>query len=81
MIVYGCGMSDGNKHNHNDLPILLAGSGGGTIDSGRHLRYPQETPLTNLYVSMLGRVGVQIVDFGDSTGTLDQLNARLPHLP
>ncbi|MEO2047357.1 MAG: DUF1552 domain-containing protein [Pirellulales bacterium] len=81
MIVYGCGMSDGNKHNHNDLPILLAGSGGGTIDSGRHLRYPQETPLTNLYVSMLGRVGVQVGNFGDSTGILDQLNARLPHLP
>jgi len=79
MIVYGSGISDGNKHNHDNLPILLAGGGGGTLDSGRHVRYTQETPLTNLYVSLLNRVGAQVEQFGDSTGPLDQLNVRLPH--
>jgi hypothetical protein len=78
MIVYGSGISDGNKHNHDDLPILLAGRGGGTLDSGRHVRYQQETPLSNLYVSMINRVGVQVEQFGDSTGHLDQLNVSLP---
>ena len=78
MIVYGSGMSDGNKHNHEDLPILLAGRGGGTIDTGRHVRFPQETPLANLYVAMLHRLGVPIDEFGDSTGELDQLSVGLP---
>ena len=71
MIVYGSGISDGNRHNHDDLPILLAGKGGGTIKPGRHVKYPKETPLTNLYVSMLDRMGVQVDSFGDSTGRLD----------
>ncbi len=78
MIVYGSGMSDGNRHNHEDLPVLLAGGGGGTIDSGRHVRYPRETPLTNLYVSLLERVGVATEQFGDSTGPLERLNLHLP---
>ena len=58
MIVYGSGISDGNSHAHDDLPILLAGKGNGTIKTGRHIRFPKETPLTNLYVSMLERMGV-----------------------
>ena len=78
MVVYGSGMSDGNKHTHEDLPILLAGRGGGTIDTGRHVRFPQETPLANLYVAMLHRLGVPIDEFGDSTGELDQLSVGLP---
>ena len=57
MIMYGSGLSDGNRHNHDDLPILLAGRGGGTISAGRHRRYPKETPLTNLYLAMLDRMG------------------------
>ena len=48
MLVYGSGLSDGNSHQHHDLPILLAGGGGGTLKSGRHVRYPDETPMTNL---------------------------------
>ncbi len=60
MIVYGSGISDGNRHNHDDLPILLAGKGSGTIKTGRHVRFPRETPLTNLYVAMLDRMGVQV---------------------
>jgi Protein of unknown function (DUF1552) len=73
MIVYGSGNSDGNRHNHDNLPILLAGKGGGTLTTGRHLVYPRETPITNLYLSMLERVGVQVDTFGDSTGKLTNL--------
>ncbi len=74
MIVYGGGISDGNAHNHDDLPILLAGKGGGTLKSGRHIRYPRETPLTNLYVSMLDRMGAKVDSFGDSNGSLTNLD-------
>jgi hypothetical protein len=73
MIVYGSGISDGNAHNHENLPILFAGKGGGTIRTGRHLRYPRETPLTNLYLAMLDRMGVPADSFGDSTGQLPGL--------
>jgi hypothetical protein len=71
MIVYGGGISDPDRHNHDDLPILLAGRGGGTVKSGRHLVLPGETPLTNLYLSMLERFGVSAERVGDSTGKLD----------
>ncbi len=73
MIVYGSGNSDGNAHNHDDLPILVLGKGGGTLKTGRHVRYPKETPLTNLYLSLLDRVGVSLPSFGDSTGRLTSL--------
>jgi hypothetical protein len=71
MIVYGSGLSDGNRHNHDELPILLAGRGGGSISAGRHVRYPKETPLTNLYLTMLDRVGVVMPRFSDSRGKLE----------
>jgi hypothetical protein len=70
LLVYGSGISDGDRHNHDDLPILLAGKGGGTLKTGQHLRYPRETPLTNLYLVLLNRLGVAIDSFGDSTGRL-----------
>jgi hypothetical protein len=70
MIVYGSGIGDGNRHNHDDLPVLLAGGGSGTIKTGQHIRYPRETPLTNLYVSMLTLIGARIDRIGDSTGRL-----------
>jgi len=73
MIVYGSGIGDGNRHNHDQLPIALLGRGGGTIDAGRHLTYPRETPLTNLYVSLLARVGASVPSHGDSTGPLPDL--------
>src|SRR5579883_1742248 len=73
MIVYGSGISDGDRHNHDDLPILLAGKGGGTIQPGRHLKYDQQ-PLNNLYLSMLDRMGVTIDRHGDSTGRLPRLD-------
>jgi hypothetical protein len=73
MLVYGSGISDGNRHNHDDLPILLAGKGGGTIQPGRHVVYPRRTPLNNLYLSMLERVDVKIPALGDSKGRLNGL--------
>lgn len=72
MIVYGSGISDGNRHNHDDLPILLVGKGGGTIKPGRHIKYSPQ-PLNNLYLSLLDRVGVRVDRHGDSTIRLDQL--------
>lgn len=74
MIVYGSGISDGNRHNHNDLPVLLAGGGGGTIKTGRHLIYKDRTPLNNLFLCMLDRMGAPTDSFGDSTGKLDRLD-------
>jgi Protein of unknown function (DUF1552) len=73
MIVYGSGISDGNSHLHDELPILLAGKANGTIKTGRHIRYADATPLTNLYVALLDRMGVNVGGFGDSTGTLNLL--------
>jgi hypothetical protein len=74
MIVYGSGISDGNAHNHNDLPVLLTGRGGGTLATGRHVRYPKDTPMTNLYLSMLERMGVPTERLGDSTRPLSNLS-------
>lgn len=74
MIIYGSGISDGNRHNHNDLPILLAGRGCGKILPGRHVRYADETPLTNLYISMLERFDTPVEKVGDSTGALPGLS-------
>mgnify|MGYP000855402801 CR=1 FL=1 len=73
LLVYGAGISDGDRHNHDDLPILVAGKGGGSLRTGRHLVYDANTPMTNLFVSMLGRVGVPIERLGDSTGPLREL--------
>lgn len=71
MIVYGSGIGDGNRHNHDDLPVLLAGKAGGTIKTSRHLKINQSTPLNNLYLSMLDRIGTSPDRLGDSTGHLD----------
>jgi hypothetical protein len=73
MIAYGSGNSDGNSHNHDDLPILVAGSGCGTIKPGRHIRFDKETPISNLWVSMLNRMDVDVAKLGDSTGELTGL--------
>jgi hypothetical protein len=73
MIVYGSGLGDGNRHNHDNLPVLVAGKGGGTIQTGRHVRMAKETPMTNLFLSVLDRVGAPVDRIGDSTGLLPQL--------
>ena len=70
MIVYGCGNSDGNRHTHADLPVVLAGNGGGALTAGRYLE-TTATPMCNLYLNMLDHMGVPSLDrFGDSTGRL-----------
>ena len=74
MIVYGSGNSDGNRHNHDDLPILVAGKGGGTIRTGRHVRYGRETPLNNLWLALLDRMNSRVDQLGDSTGRLPRLD-------
>ena len=74
MIVYGSGLSDGNRHNNENLPVLLAGGGGGTIESGRHVVYDVETPMNNLFLSLLDRMNVHVDRFGDSTGRLSNLS-------
>ena len=73
MVVYGGGIGDGDRHNHDDLPILIAGKGGGTIKQGVHAVYPNGTPLNNLFLSMLDRMGVPTETLGDSTGKLQHL--------
>ncbi len=75
LIVYGSGNSDGNRHNHDDLPVLLVGKGGGAVKGGRHVVYPRErdTPLCNLFVALAERFGVDVSHFGDSTGKLPGL--------
>ena len=74
MIVYGSGNADGNRHSHHDLPILLAGNGCGTLNSGRHIEFPKETPLNNLWLSLLNRMDVNMQRLGDSTGSLKGLS-------
>jgi hypothetical protein len=74
MIAYGSGNSDGNAHNHDDLPILLAGGGCGTLKPGRHVRYPKETPLANLWLSLLDRMDLKVSGLGDGTGKLSGLS-------
>jgi len=73
MLTYGSGNSDGNRHNHDDLPILVAGSGCGTLKPGRHLVFPNETPLNNLWLALLNRMDIQIHQLGDSTGELKDI--------
>ena len=65
-IVYGSGIADGDKHTHEDLPVLLVGGSG--FKMGRHVQYPVDTPMTNLYLTVLDKVGVRPETIGDSTG-------------
>ena len=70
MILYGSGISDGDRHNHDDLPIIMAGKAGGKIKKASHWQFPKDTPLCNLYLWMLNQVGVKADSFGDSNGEL-----------
>ena len=74
MIMYGSGLSDANRHRHNDLPILVAGRGGNSIKTGRHIVLDSETPLNNLFLSMIDRVGADVEQLGDSSGRLNGLD-------
>lgn len=72
MIVYGAGLSDGNRHLHDDLPTMIVGKANGTIKTGRRVVFRRETPMCNLFLSMMDRMGVPHMEhFGDSTGRLE----------
>ncbi len=74
MILYGSALADGNQHTHHDLPLVLAGGGAGRLRGGRHLRFPRETPMNNLLLSLLDLAGAPTEQFGDSTGKLGGLS-------
>lgn len=74
MIVYGAGLSDGNAHLHEDLPTVLLGRGGNYFKTGRRMMVRRETPMCNLFLDMMDRMGVHVEQFGDSTGRLGGLN-------
>jgi hypothetical protein len=73
-MIYGAGMSDSNSHNPENLPILLLGGGCGKLKGGRHLRFAKNTPLANLHLTLLDKLGVPIAKIGDSTGELEPLS-------
>ena len=74
MIVYGAGLSDCNRHLHEDLPTIIAGKGGNYIKTGRRIVARKETPMCNLFLTMMDRMGVHVENFGDSTGRLQGLD-------
>lgn len=74
LLLYGGGISDGNLHNHSPLPLALIGGGAGTLAGGRHLTYAKDTPMANLLLSVLEKVGVRTDRLGDSTGRLTHLS-------
>ena len=73
VILYGAGLSNSDRHTHSPLPTVVVGGGAGTIKGGRHLVYPEGTPLTNLHVTLLDKVGVPVDKLGDSTGKFNEL--------
>jgi hypothetical protein len=75
MVVFGNGNGNGVRHDHLNLPLLLAGRGGGTLNPGRHVKYEDGTPVANLWLSLMDRMGVQVDRHGDSTGRLSGLTA------
>ena len=72
-IVYCSGLSDANRHQHDDLPVIVAGHGGGLLQPGRHVKLGNKTPMNNLYVRLLQNMGVKAERFGDSTGALSNV--------
>jgi hypothetical protein len=75
VILYGAGMADSDGHVHHDIPMLLAGGASAGIHGGRHVRVPKGTPLTNLHLTLLDRLGVEVEHLGDSTGELKLISA------
>ena len=74
MIMYGCSMSDGNDHLLQNLPIVLLGGGSGTLKGGNHIQFTKNTPISNLYLTLIDKMGIQVDKFGDSTGKLNLLS-------
>ncbi len=75
MILYGSGLGDANRHDHGRLPMVLAGKGNGTIQTGRHITYKSEEPMNNLFLSVLDRLGAKVDKIGDSSGRLKALDS------
>ncbi len=73
LVLYGSGLGDGNRHSHHDLPVLLAGNSSGKIQRGRHIVYPDNTPMNNLFLSLLDHAGAKVDKIGDSAGRLTGL--------
>ena len=76
MILYGSGLGDGNVHDHKNLPVLVAGGGSGRLNTGRHIKYPDGTSMTNLLVTLMDKSGLPVEKLGDSTGMLDLESPR-----
>ncbi len=70
-MLYGSGMSNSNQHDHDPLPTLLAGGASGALEGGRHIRAGRGTPMANLLVGVLNKLGVPAESFGDSTGVVE----------
>jgi hypothetical protein len=71
MVLYGSSMSNGNQHDHDPLPVILAGGAAGQLEGGRHMQYAPHTPMSNLLVAMLNKLGIDATTHGDSTGRLE----------
>jgi hypothetical protein len=71
MLLYGSSMSNGNQHDHGPLPLVLVGGASGQLEGNRHIVAPAETPMSNLLLGMLDKLGVDQPSFGDSTGKLE----------
>ena len=78
LVLYGSGMGNPNVHDHDDLPILVAGGAAGRMRGGRHIRFAKPTPLANLHLTLLDRIGVRLEAFGDSRGKVDELFEPVP---
>jgi hypothetical protein len=73
LYLYGSGMGNPNLHDHSNLPIIVAGGAAGGMKGGRHIRFEKNTPLANLHLTLLDKVGVKLDKFGDSDGRVDEL--------
>jgi hypothetical protein len=71
LLVYGSALSDGNMHLYKDLPVVVVAGGAVGVAGDRHVRYPENTPIANLYVALLDKLGIHLERFGDSTGRVD----------
>jgi hypothetical protein len=71
ILLQGSGLSNSDQHSHIDLPLVLVGGGAGRLKGARHLKFPKDTPMNNLLVSLLDKVGVPIDKFGDNTGRIN----------
>jgi hypothetical protein len=70
MVLYGSSMSNGNQHDHDPLPVILGGGAAGQLKGGRHIQNSQHTPMSNLLLAMLDKLGIQADTHGDSTGKM-----------